>query len=178
MYNSQKPAFRGFCISMNPEPGGSVGLTSVSPDRFIRRKHEHLEMPSLDECQPLRKGQTPSPDLPREILRLITSTLDSRTLRSLARVNSSWQAAVEPILWQKVSLELVNCPNLVRWDDDIDEELESSVENWISWKILQLEAALANQPARESYTEALRLLVLASSASSAAACALIRPLIS
>lgn len=53
-----------------------------------------------------------------------------------------------------------------------------SVQGWISRKTRQIESALVTQPARESYIEALRLLRVASTASSRAAMALLRPLIS
>ena len=70
----------------------------------------------------------------------------------------------------------MDCPFLSRWDDDADEELETSV--WISQKTRQLELALAAQSAQESYIKAVRLLRSASTASSRAAMALIQPLIS
>ena len=131
-----------------------------------------------ERYQDIRMENPHSPDLPPEVSRRITSQLDHDSLRCLARVNSKWQSAAEPLLWQTVSLRLVDCPFLVPWDDGNGDEFAESVGGKSSRKIQLLESALVTQPMRERYTEALRILRFASTASPIAAMALTEPLAS
>lgn len=121
-------------------------------------------------------SDSPSTNIPADVVQSIIHDLDLTSIRSLSRVNSSWQAAVEPLLWQKVSLNLVDCPFVEGWAEHMDKDDETSIERWILRKMRQLELALASQPNNERYIDTLRLLRTASSASSHAMLAFVETL--